>query len=97
MGKNLFIVNPGASGGQGEIAWNRFREMWPDTIHPEDVRFTDGPGHATEIAASADGYDILTTIGGDGSRSHPNRWRGQRTGICTIRLSLSKHGVLWCS
>jgi YegS/Rv2252/BmrU family lipid kinase len=67
MGKNLFIVNPGASGGQGEIAWNRFREMWPDTIDPEDVRFTDGPGHATEIAASADGYDILTTIGGDGS------------------------------
>ena len=67
MGRNLFIVNPGASGGQGEIAWNRFCEKWPDVIDPVDVRVTDGPGHASEIAASADGYEILTAVGGDGS------------------------------
>jgi len=67
MGKTLFIVNPGASGGQGEVAWNRFRNLWPDAIDPEDVRITNGPGHAGEMAASADGYDILATVGGDGS------------------------------
>ena len=67
MGRNLFIVNPGASGGQGEVAWNRFTDLWPDAIDPEDVRVTEGPGHAREIAASADGYEILTAVGGDGS------------------------------
>ena len=67
MGRNLFIVNPGASGGQGEIAWNRFRKMWPEEIDPADIRVTEGPGHANKIAASADGYDILTAVGGDGS------------------------------
>jgi len=66
MGRNLFIVNPGASGGQGQVAWDRFRELWPDTIDPADIRITEGPGHAGEIAASADGYDILTAVGGDG-------------------------------
>jgi len=66
MGRNLFIVNPGASGGQGEIAWNRFRELWPEAIDPTDVRVTERPGHASEIAASAEGYNILTGVGGDG-------------------------------
>ena len=41
MGRNLFIVNPGASGGQGEVAWNRFTDLWPDAIDPEDVRVTE--------------------------------------------------------
>jgi YegS/Rv2252/BmrU family lipid kinase len=67
MGKNLFIVNPGAAGGQGEIAWNRFRKLWPGSIEPKDVRITERPGHASEIATSTDGYDILTVVGGDGT------------------------------
>jgi len=67
MGRNLFIVNPEASGGQGEVAWNQFCDLWPDTIDPADVRVTEGPGHAGEIAASVEGYDTLTAVGGDGS------------------------------
>lgn len=67
MGRNLFIINPGASGGQGEVAWNQFRDLWPHAINPEDVRVTEGPGHANQIAASAEDYDILTAVGGDGS------------------------------
>ena len=67
MGRNLFIVNPGASGGQGKVAWTRFCDLWPDSIDPKDVRVTEGPGHARQIAASVEDYDILTAVGGDGS------------------------------
>jgi YegS/Rv2252/BmrU family lipid kinase len=67
MRKILFIINPGASGGQGEVTWNRFRSQWPDDIVPEDVIVTDYPGHAREIASSVNGYDTLATVGGDGT------------------------------
>jgi len=67
MRKTLYVVNPGASGGQGEVAWNRFRDLWTDSIDAEDVRVTDRPGHARNIAASAVGYDVIAAVGGDGS------------------------------
>jgi diacylglycerol kinase (ATP) len=67
MRRILFIINPGASGGQGEVTWNRFQSLWTDTIDSADVIITEGPGHAREIAASAVGYDTLATVGGDGT------------------------------
>jgi YegS/Rv2252/BmrU family lipid kinase len=67
MRRILFIIKPGASGGQGEVTWNRFQSLWPDTIDPQDVIITEGPGHAREVAASAAGYDTLATVGGDGT------------------------------
>jgi diacylglycerol kinase family enzyme len=69
MRKILFIINPGASGGQGELVWEKFRSMWPDNIDPGDVKISSAPGHAREIAASTEGYDILATVGGDGTIS----------------------------
>jgi diacylglycerol kinase family enzyme len=63
----LFILNPLAAGGQGEITWNRFRSLWPEEIDPADVVTTAAPGHATQIAASASAYDVLASVGGDGT------------------------------
>ena len=67
MGKVLFIVNPAASGGQGKVAWDRFRGLWSDPIDAEDVRFTTGPGHASQIVGNAQDYEVVASVGGDGS------------------------------
>jgi len=67
MRRVLYIINPGASGGQGEVTWKRFQSVWSEAIDPADVTITEGPGHASEIAESAVGYDTLVTIGGDGT------------------------------
>jgi diacylglycerol kinase (ATP) len=48
-------------------AWEKFESNHPDKIHREDVIVTERPGHACEIAVSADGYEILAAVGGDGT------------------------------
>jgi YegS/Rv2252/BmrU family lipid kinase len=67
MGKFLFVVNPEAFGGQGDDRWKRFRAQWPGPMEPGDVAITAAPDHATGIAASAQGYDTLVAVGGDGT------------------------------
>lgn len=67
MPRFLFIVNPAACGGQGGRAWERFRAQWPEPVAAADVVATAAPNHATEIAASAEGYDTLVAVGGDGT------------------------------
>lgn len=67
MGKILYIRNPAAFGGSGPAAWEQFKSQWPDEINPQDVFVTQRPGHALDIAAASDGYDILTAVGGDGT------------------------------
>lgn len=62
--KYCFIVNP-LSGGKDKksileaIEWHRF---------PHEIRFTERPGHATEIARETDA-DIVVAVGGDGTVS----------------------------
>jgi len=87
MRRILFIINPGASGGQGEATWNRFQSLWPDAIDPEDVIITEGPGHAREIAASAAGYDTLATVGGDGTTNETMNGIMERDGSPQACLS----------
>jgi len=67
MRRILFIINPGASGGQGEVIWNKLQSLWPDGIDPNDVIITEYPSHAREIATSAVDYDTVAIIGGDGT------------------------------
>lgn len=66
MGKILFIVNPAASGGRGKDTWDRFCGLWSEPIAAEDVRITEAPGHAGEIAGKAEGYEVVASVGGDG-------------------------------
>jgi YegS/Rv2252/BmrU family lipid kinase len=67
MSRMLFIINPAAHGGTKASAWERFKSQWPDPINSEDIIFTERQGHAREIATSAEDYDILVAVGGDGT------------------------------
>jgi YegS/Rv2252/BmrU family lipid kinase len=67
MNKILYVINPAGHGGAGINVWKQVQSTWPDQINPEDVHFTSCQGHAREIAASAQGYDILAAVGGDGT------------------------------
>ena len=55
VGKTLYIINPAGHGGAGIKAWEEFESNYPDRIPREDVIITERPGHAREIAVSADG------------------------------------------
>jgi len=67
MSDVLYIVNPAGHGGTGRKAWRAFREAWSEPIDPEHVVVTQRPGHAREIAMTADGYDTFAAVGGDGT------------------------------
>jgi diacylglycerol kinase (ATP) len=67
MNKTLYIINPTCFGGQGTKTWKNFRLQWHEQIDPNDVRVTERPGHAQEIATSTEGYEILAVVGGDGT------------------------------
>jgi diacylglycerol kinase family enzyme len=67
MSNILYVINPAGHGGAGINVWEKVRSTWSDQIGSEDVHFTERQGHAREIAVSAEGYDILTAIGGDGT------------------------------
>ena len=63
----LYVINPAGQGGAGLKVWEQFQSTWSSRIAAEDVRFTERQGHAREIAASAEGYDVLAAVGGDGT------------------------------
>jgi len=67
MSKILYVINPAGHGGAGIRVWERVQSEWSDQIDSADVHFTKHQGHARELAAAAEGYDILTAIGGDGT------------------------------
>ena len=66
-GRTLFIINPAGHGGTGTTTWEQFQACWSQPISPADAIVTQRPGHARDIAFSAEGYDTLTAVGGDGT------------------------------
>lgn len=69
MADILYIVNTNPFRGHGNEAWKRFCSVWPEEIRPRDVVMTKRSGHAREIAADCEDYDIIASIGGDGTAS----------------------------
>lgn len=67
MAKVLYLINPAGRGGAGMRTWAEFKETWGEPIGADDVRVTERPGHAREIASCVPGYDILAAVGGDGT------------------------------
>jgi Sphingosine kinase and enzymes related to eukaryotic diacylglycerol kinase len=61
----LLIVNPAARRGSGlrQQAIDAFAALG---VHC-DVKLTEAPGHAAELARNHTGYDALFTLGGDGT------------------------------
>lgn len=69
LGRTLVIANPAAHSGRGargaEFA-GRFLASYSSITSGHEVVCTKGPGDATQIAASAQGFDTVLALGGDG-------------------------------
>jgi YegS/Rv2252/BmrU family lipid kinase len=64
-GRMLLIVNPTARHGETAPLVPAIERLLQNVGH--DVVLTERAGHAAEIAASAQGYDTLVAVGGDGT------------------------------
>jgi diacylglycerol kinase (ATP) len=67
----LVIVNPKAGSGISQKKWARLVGAVSAGLGELEVRFTDAPGHATEIAreAAMGGRRLVVAFGGDGTIS----------------------------
>ncbi len=67
--RTLVIINERAGAGAMADAFRRFEHPLEDAIGAFELAFTDGPGHATELARSAleDGVERIIVGGGDGT------------------------------
>jgi len=67
--KIFLIINQYAGHGNGEKAVNLVIPFLKKCGNMVEYSFTHSPGHATELAqkASADGYDLVVAVGGDGT------------------------------
>ena len=63
------IVNPMASGGVTRIKWPHIKRLLDKAGFKYDHEFTEGPLHATDLAADAasQGYRQVIAVGGDGT------------------------------
>lgn len=70
-GRVWVIVNPKAGGGISQKKWARLVGAVSAGLGELAVRFTDAPGHATEIAreAAQNGERLVVAFGGDGTIS----------------------------
>jgi len=63
--RHLIIANPQARHGETEKLLPVIERLLQNV--PHDTVVTERIGHATEIAAAADGYDVIVAAGGDGT------------------------------
>ncbi len=63
------IVNPAAGAGKTARRWPRIRERLRQSDLRFDSDFTEAPGHARELAGAAvrRGYELVVSVGGDGT------------------------------
>lgn len=68
LGRVLIIVNPVAQSGAAAGAAERLKRFLTLYCHRDsfDTAQTERPRHATELAASAEGYHTVLALGGDG-------------------------------
>jgi len=65
LGRHLIIVNPQAKHGEANKLGPVIERLLAHV--PHDTVETTGPGHAVDLAATADGYDVVVAVGGDGT------------------------------
>ena len=61
----LVIVNPVA--GKTCKHWPAIKNVLKEKEYDFDFQFTEERGHATTIAREANGFDIIASVGGDGT------------------------------
>jgi len=72
IGERLFVVaNPVAAGGSVGTEWDDIASTIRSVLGPFAWAKTERPGHAVELvrAALSDGYDIIGSLGGDGTHN----------------------------
>lgn len=67
--KILFIINPVAGSGRASGYENKITEYLNGKDIEYKIKFTNGPGHATEMAraTTSEDYDTVVAVGGDGT------------------------------
>ena len=68
LGRVLFIINPASQNGKGVEAGAVAIAYMEELLHQEcvTVETTNGPKHASDIAAEACEFDTVVALGGDG-------------------------------
>ncbi len=68
LGRVLLIVNPTAQNGRAKEASETAAQVLRASLGEAavEIRHTEGPRHATQIAADADGFGTVIALGGDG-------------------------------
>ena len=63
------ILNPRAASGKAQRKWPKLHPALERELGPVEVRFTEAPNHATELARGAleSGSDLVVAVGGDGT------------------------------
>ena len=67
MKKHVFIINPTSGKGKYRDILALIKENFYGTELNFEIRKTEYPGHATEIAKEYDGNFVLYSVGGDGT------------------------------
>jgi diacylglycerol kinase (ATP) len=64
-----FVLNPQAGAGRAGRAIDQLKRAIDSRFQAWDLRVTEGPGHATELAAgaAAQGARLVVAVGGDGT------------------------------
>ena len=67
--RTLFIVNPRSAGGKTAGVWGGLEAAARKQVPDSESKWTEGPGHATEIARNAlkAGVEMIVSVGGDGT------------------------------
>lgn len=71
MSSTVFILNPAAGHGRAQGVWESFRDDIRRALPDSSCLRTEGPGHASALAADAlrKGAKLLVAVGGDGTVS----------------------------
>lgn len=69
--KTLLVVNPRSAGGKTKRVWPELAKIAKKHLVDFEVIFTEGPGHATELARSGlrRGFEMIVSVGGDGTNN----------------------------
>ncbi len=69
MGRAVAILNPKAAGGKPARRWPRFEGPLRQALGAVETRYTEHPGHATDLAREAleQGAELVIGVGGDGT------------------------------
>jgi diacylglycerol kinase (ATP) len=89
------IVNPMSSGGVTRLKWPRINRLLTKSGLKYDCEFTKMPGHATQIArqATANGYELVMAVGGDGTVHEVVNGLIDSSGKCKTTLGVISAGT----